>query len=162
MPNRKRTNVPARKPVVIPHDPRHDAHADRIRWCCSRCFEEAIEMGERLFKCRTILKNKRVWLAWLKREFQWSRDAPPEITGLPARVRFHAPPHQKMTRRRTRPTRLTPARFPPRRAKTHQRPPLSQHGASYGHPQGASGGGRGRQTKAPPGLAGLGGSCLLP
>jgi hypothetical protein len=34
---------------------------------------------------------------------------------------------------------------------THQRTPPGHGGASYGYPQGASGGGRGRQTKAPPG-----------
>src|SRR4051794_8491965 len=39
---------------------------------------------------------------------------------------------------------------------SESRPPLSHSGASYGHPRGAGGGGRGSQTKAPP-LAGVAG-----
>jgi hypothetical protein len=42
---------------------------------------------------------------------------------------------------------------------SHQRPALSHGGASYGHRQAASGGGRGAQTKAPPG--GRGKRCTL-
>jgi Protein of unknown function (DUF3102) len=62
-----------RKAIIIPDDPRLDDHAKAIRRCASRCFEDVVEMGERLIECRALLKDQRVWLAWLKAEFQWSR-----------------------------------------------------------------------------------------
>lgn len=59
--------------VVIPSDPILRAHAAAIRELGRQSFEAAVEIGERLIACRKILKAKRTWLAWLKAEFQWSR-----------------------------------------------------------------------------------------
>lgn len=61
------------KPVVIPAHPELTAHADAIRTLGRRAFDDVIEIGRRLVECRKLLKAQRVWLAWLRAEFGWSR-----------------------------------------------------------------------------------------
>src|SRR5262245_20905929 len=50
-----------------------DEHADAIRAIGRQTFEGMVEIGRRLQRCREKLKEGRAWLAWLKREFSWSR-----------------------------------------------------------------------------------------
>ena len=47
-----------------------------------RCFDELVEIGERLIACRALLKGERRWLAWLKTEFSWSRGAADRFISL--------------------------------------------------------------------------------
>jgi hypothetical protein len=63
-----------RKPdVVIPALPELAEHANAIRRIGKQTFEGAVEIGRRLVRCRELLKAQRVWLAWLRLEFGWSR-----------------------------------------------------------------------------------------
>lgn len=59
--------------VVIPSNPQLARHAADIRRLGRACFEDLIEIGERLIECRKLLKGEREWLAWLSAEFKWSR-----------------------------------------------------------------------------------------
>lgn len=70
-PAKKRPRAPA--PVVIPVDPILERHAAAIRELGRRSFDDVVEIGERLIACRKILKDRRIWLAWLRAEFRFSR-----------------------------------------------------------------------------------------
>jgi hypothetical protein len=59
--------------VEIPPSPELAEHADRIRALGRQTFDGVIEIGQRLVRCRKLLKTQRVWLAWLEAEFGWSR-----------------------------------------------------------------------------------------
>jgi hypothetical protein len=59
-----------------------DQHAAQIRLLHQRCLKDAIEIGERLSKCRVLLKDERRWLSWLKTEFAWSRRTADRLIGL--------------------------------------------------------------------------------
>jgi hypothetical protein len=72
-----RRRIPA---VIIPPDRERDRLADEIRALDRQRLEQGgaylrteIAIGRRLIKCRKQLKEKRLWLAWLKAEFKWSR-----------------------------------------------------------------------------------------
>jgi len=70
----KKKRAQARKRgVEIPPSPELAEHADRIHALGRQTFDGVIEIGERLVRCRELLKTQRVWLAWLKAEFGWSR-----------------------------------------------------------------------------------------
>src|SRR5215831_13644780 len=59
--------------VEIPPSPELAEHADRIRALGRQTFDGVIEIGERLVRCRELLKTQGAWLAWLEAEFGWSR-----------------------------------------------------------------------------------------
>src|SRR5215472_113083 len=59
--------------VVIPPLPELHVHADAIRALARRSFDDIIDIGRRLARCRELLKSKRQWMAWLLAEFSWSR-----------------------------------------------------------------------------------------
>jgi hypothetical protein len=70
----KKKRAQARKRgVEIPPSPELAEHADRIRVLGRQTFDGVIEIGQRLVRCRELLKTQRVWLAWLEAEFGWSR-----------------------------------------------------------------------------------------
>jgi hypothetical protein len=74
--DRRRVRKQARthsKPVIIPAHAELTAHADAIRRLGRQSFNDVCEIGRRLVECRKLLKAQRVWLAWLKLEFGWSR-----------------------------------------------------------------------------------------
>jgi hypothetical protein len=50
-----------------------DEHVDEIRALGRRSFEDVVEIGRRLVRCRELLKTQRGWLAWIKTKFGWSR-----------------------------------------------------------------------------------------
>ena len=50
-----------------------DEHVDEIRALGRRSFDDVVEIGRRLVRCRELLKTQRGWLAWIKTKFGWSR-----------------------------------------------------------------------------------------
>ena len=68
--------MPKRKPVlptVMPPRTELDEHVDEILMLGRRSFEDIVEIGRRLVRCRELLKTQRGWLAWIKTKFGWSR-----------------------------------------------------------------------------------------
>ena len=59
--------------VLIPSNPVLDRNAAAIKGLGQQSFDNLIEIGRLLIECRRILKGQRLWLAWIKAEFQWSR-----------------------------------------------------------------------------------------
>jgi len=89
---RKRTKKPARSQgrksaVVIPPLPELSEQADAIRALGRRSFDDLVEIGERVTRCRELLKERRVWLAWIKLEFGWSRGHAENLIALHAKRR---------------------------------------------------------------------------
>jgi hypothetical protein len=70
---RKQARTRSKKPVVIPAHPQLDEDARFIRLVGRRAFDDLVEIGRRLARDRDLLKTQRLWLAWLKAEFGWSR-----------------------------------------------------------------------------------------
>src|SRR5262245_37780066 len=80
---KKSARSQGRKPAVaIPPIPELDEHADVIRAPGRRSFDDVIEIGRRLVLCRELLKAQRVWLAWIKLEFGWSRAHADNLTAV--------------------------------------------------------------------------------
>jgi hypothetical protein len=81
--NRGRKGRKGRKSdVAIPANAELDEHADVIRRIGRQSFQGAVEIGRRLVLCRKLLKAQRVWLAWIKKKFGWSRKHADNLIGL--------------------------------------------------------------------------------
>jgi len=59
--------------VIIPSSRELDEYAEKIRALGRRSFDNIVEIGRCLVHCRKQFKAQRVWLAWVKAEFGFSR-----------------------------------------------------------------------------------------
>ena len=77
--------MPKRKsvlPTIMPPRTELDEHVDEILALGRRSFEDIVEIGRRLVRCRELLKTQRGWLAWIKTKFGWSRAHADNLIGV--------------------------------------------------------------------------------